>query len=138
MPAAPQFTIDFPPRAHFVSTARIFCGAVARHYGCDPADIEDLKIALSEACSSAISHAGRTSDEPVRLVATPDGGMLTFEVNGHRRRELEGRSDGDDTEQHMMALSAELIAALFPDAEFVDTPEGTFFRISVMTGSSLA
>lgn len=132
----PTFTIDFPPQAHFVSTARIFCGAVARHYGCDPADIEDLKIALSEACSSAISHHGSGSGEPVRLAATPEGGLLTFEVNGHRRGELEGSAATEnDTDRHMMALSAELIAALFPDAEFVDTQDGTFFRISVPTGA---
>ena len=135
----PTFTIDFPPQAHFVSTARIFCGAVARHYGCDPADVEDLKIALSEACSSAISHHGAGSDEPVRLAASPQDGLLTFEVNGHRRQELESSlpSEGD-TDRQMLALSAELIAALFPDAEFVDTPSGTFFRISVMTGASTA
>jgi anti-sigma regulatory factor (Ser/Thr protein kinase) len=132
----PTFTIDFPPQADFVSTARIFCGAVARHYGCDPADIEDLKIALSEACSSAISHSGTGSQEPVRLAATPQDGLLTFEVNGHRREELEDVSgDADDTGRQMLALSAELIAALFPDAEFVDTPNGTFFRISVTTGA---
>ena len=32
----------------------------------------------------------------------------------------------------MLALSAELISALFPDAEFIDTPDGTFFRLSVL------
>ncbi|HEX2053201.1 MAG TPA: ATP-binding protein [Actinomycetota bacterium] len=136
MAAAPVFSIDFPAEADYVSTARIFCGAVARHYGCDPADIEDLKIALSEACGSAISHA--RSQEPLRVQASPDGGLLTFEVNGHRRRELQNRAaaSAEDTDQHMLALSAELIAALFPDAEFVDTPEGTFFRISVLAGSA--
>ncbi len=129
-----MFSIEFPAEADHVSTARIFSAAVARHFGCDAADIEDLKIALSEACSSAISHAGRSAQQPVRLVASPSGGMLTFVVNGHRKRELEGRAASDfggETNQHMLALSAELIAALFPDAEFLDTPEGTFFRISV-------
>ena len=131
-----MFTIDFPAQADHVSTARIFCAAIARHYGCDAADIEDLKIALSEACSSAISHVGQRAREPLRLVALPKDGMLTFEVNGHRRQELEDRAAaGSDTDRQMLALSAELIAALFPDAEFLDTPDGTFFRISVPAGT---
>ena len=134
-----MFSIDFPAEADHVSTARIFSAAVARHFGCDASDIEDLKIALSEACSSAISHSGPGSHDPVRLVASPEGRLLTFEVNGHRRRQLKASEDagiGPDTNQQMMALSAELIAALFPDAEFIDRPEGTFFRISVPTGAA--
>lgn len=129
-----MFSIDFPAQAEHVSTARIFCAAVARHFGCDASDIEDLKIALSEACGSAISHGGAGGDRPVRLVASPGDGMLTFEVNGDRRQELENRAGADSmdtTGQQMLALSAELIAALFPDARFIDTPEGTFFKISV-------
>ena len=131
---AEMFSINFPAHADHVSTARIFCAAIARHYGCNAADIEDLKIALSEACSSAISHRARSAGEPLRLVASPGDGLLTFEVNGHRRQELETRAAlgaVGDTDQQMLALSAELIAALFPDAEFLDTPDGTFFRISV-------
>lgn len=128
------FSIEFPPNADHVSTARIFSAAVARHFGCDAADIEDLKIALSEACGSAISHTGRQGAEPVRLVASPADGFLTFEVNGHRRGEIQDTAVAGamgNTDQQMVALSAELIAALFPDADFIDTPEGTFFRISV-------
>jgi anti-sigma regulatory factor (Ser/Thr protein kinase) len=132
------FSIEFPPEAVHVSTARIFSAAVARHFGADPADIEDLKIALTEACGSAISHVNDGSAEPVRLAAVPGGGMLTFEVNGHRRGELL-RSDSPaaepTTEEQMIALSAELIGALFPDAEFIDKPEGTFFRLSVPAGA---
>jgi anti-sigma regulatory factor (Ser/Thr protein kinase) len=135
-----MFSIELPASAEHISTARIFAAAVARHFGCDAGDIEDLKIVLSEACGSAISHSGPGSDEPVKVRATPSPGALTFEINGHRRRELEksaasATSDGN-TEEQMLALSAELIAALFPDAEFLDTPEGTFFRLSVAAPSA--
>ena len=135
-----MFSIEFPANAVHVSTARIFSGAIARHFGADAADIEDLKIALTEACGSAISHARRRT-EPVRVAAVPGGGMLTFEVNGHRRAELlnRGSPDGEPntTEEHMIALSAELIGALFPEAEFIDKPEGTFFRLSVLADGAL-
>lgn len=141
-PNTSLFSIEFPPDANNVSTARIFSAAVARHFGADPADVDDLKIALTEACGSAISHSRGTGAEPIRVSAIPASGMLTFEVNGHRRAELMDRSasgDGEmDTEQQMLALSAELISALFPDAEFVDTPQGTFFRLSVMAERATA
>jgi anti-sigma regulatory factor (Ser/Thr protein kinase) len=129
------FSIELPAQAEHISTARIFAAAVARHFGCDAADIEDLKIALSEACGSAISHTGAAATEPVRVRASTAPGALIFEINGHRRRELEQSAAAaittDTTEEQMIALSAELISALFPDAEFLDTPEGTFFRLSV-------
>ena len=129
-----MFSISFPAEPVHVSTARIFSAAVARHYGADAADVEDLKIALTEACGSAISHARSRNSEPVRVAATPGAGMLTYEVNGHRRTELLNTPTSDheqSTEEQMIALSAELIGALFPDAEFIDKPEGTFFRLSV-------
>ena len=136
------FSIEFPPDAHHVSTARIFSAAVARHFGADPADIDDLKIALTEACGSAISHSRGARAQPIRVSASPASGMLTFEVNGHRRAELLDRratASGEmNTEEQILALSAELISALFPDAEFVDTPEGTFFRLSVLADRSTA
>lgn len=122
-----------------VSTARIFSAAVARHFGADAADIEDLKIALTEACGSAISHAKTGDSVQVRVAATPGAGTLTYEVNGHRRTELLNTSISGiegSTEQHMIALSAELIGALFPDAEFIDKPEGTFFRLSVLASGA--
>lgn len=136
------FSIEFPPDAHHVSTARIFSAAVARHFGADPADIDDLKIALTEACGSAISHSRGAAAQPIRVSASPASGMLTFEVNGHRRAELLDRSatgPGEmNTEEQILALSAELISALFPDAEFVDTPDGTFFRLSVLADRATA
>lgn len=136
------FSIEFPPDANNVSTARIFSAAVARHFGADPADIDDLKIALTEACGSAISHSRGSAAQPIRISAIPASGMLTFEVNGHRRAELLDRdaSGGGemDTGQQILALSAELISALFPDAEFVDTSQGTFFRLSVLADRATA
>lgn len=134
-----MFSISFPAEAVHVSTARIFSAAVARHFDADAADIEDLKIALTEACGSAISHARTGGSERVRVAATPGAGMLTYEVNGHRRTDLLNTPSGEieqSTEEHMIALSAELIGALFPDAEFIDKPEGTFFRLSVLASDA--
>lgn len=134
-----MFSISFPAEGVHVSTARIFSAAVARHFGADAADIEDLKIALTEACGSAISHAKTGGSEKVRVAATPSAGMLTYEVNGHRRTDLLNTPTGEieqSTEEHMIALSAELIGALFPDAEFIDKPEGTFFRLSVLASGA--
>jgi hypothetical protein len=133
------FSISLPAEPVHVSTARIFSAAVARHFGADAADIEDLKIALTEACGSAISHSRTGDSEPVRVAATPAEGMLIYEVNGHRRTDLLNTPSGEvgeSTEEQMIALSAELIGALFPDAEFIDKPEGTFFRLSVLASGA--
>jgi hypothetical protein len=40
------FLIEFPPEAHYVSTARLFAAGVARTYGADENTVEDLKVAV--------------------------------------------------------------------------------------------
>lgn len=63
---------------------RLFAGAVARHYGCGEATIDDLKLAMSEACN----HAGAAlveSGEPSSVTATMDEDRVHFNVRsgGH-------------------------------------------------------
>jgi hypothetical protein len=52
-----SFLIEFPPEAHYVSTARIFAAGVARTYGADEDMVEDLKIAVSEASLAPVTRS---------------------------------------------------------------------------------
>jgi serine/threonine-protein kinase RsbW len=117
---AEQFTLELPKDPAFVATARMFASSLARHFEMDEDVIEDLKLAVSEACTRALATLnGR--DEPIAVSASLDNGRLTFEV-----------SQGDPTkvaekptqEQLSAGLSLELITALFEDAELSADPAG--------------
>src|SRR4029078_3048451 len=79
--------LEVPARSDHLGTARAFAAAVARHYDVDAEVVDDLKIAISEACVDALADT-----DPVRVRAEDLGRSLRFEVVSPRR---EGGT-GDD------------------------------------------
>jgi serine/threonine-protein kinase RsbW len=76
-----DFTFAFPPQAGYVAMARIFAGAVARHFGCNDDVIDDVKVAISETVTNAVKAHGATgSDDHVQLVIQLIDDHLTFNV----------------------------------------------------------
>ena len=115
---ADRFTLELPPEPAYVGTARMFVSTLARHFEVSDEVIEDLKLAISEACSRALaSEAGLT------IRAWREDGRLRFEV-GQGDAEATGKGEVD------AALSLELIGALFEDAEIAPSPAGSVLRFS--------
>lgn len=103
------------PAAEHLGTARSFAAAVARHYDVAGEAVEDLKIAISEACVDAL-----VAGSPIRLRAEEVGNAVSFAV--------EAPEGGvTDEQQALDDLGAparlELIRSLFPDTS-VQTEEG--------------
>jgi serine/threonine-protein kinase RsbW len=129
--ASESFLLEFPPAAHYVSTARIFAAGVARTFGADEDLVEDLKVAISEACTSAIrARQDNAVDDPVRLSARRDVDLLSFEAENTgitpsgEGAELVMRSTGSTSEDIARRLSLETIRALFPSTEIVPNHQG--------------
>jgi anti-sigma regulatory factor (Ser/Thr protein kinase) len=141
-----RFSLEFTPSAEHVGTVRIFGGAIARHFGFHESDIEDLKIALTEACANALQHRAIDSDGSIQVRAEMGTEELSFEVEGARAGQPPIQVDseerwGQTSAEQALALGAELITTLFPDAQFVEGPSGTWLRFSVRPkglGDSLA
>jgi len=69
-----------PLPAH-VRTARLVGVAAARRAGLDDAFVDELRLALGEACSRAVGlHARHAPDEPVRVTISDDPGGLVVTV----------------------------------------------------------
>ncbi len=122
-----------------MSTVRIFGGAIARHFGFHETEIEDLKIALTEACANALQHRAVESDGSIRVRAEMGEEELFFEVEGVRGGqpplEIDEERRWEQTSgEQALALGAELITTLFPDAQFVDGPSGSLLRFSIKRG----
>jgi hypothetical protein len=118
------FTLDLPPLAEHLGTARSFAAAVARHYDVAGETVEDLKIAISEGCID-----GLVNGEPLHLRAEEVGRTVVFEVDA---------PEHDDRLPERLALDElgtpariELIRSLFPDASVVSPDGRRVIRFSV-------
>jgi hypothetical protein len=118
------FTLELPPLAEHLGTARSFAAAVARHYDVAGETVEDLKIAISEGCID-----GLVNGEPLHLRAEETGRAVVFEVDA---------PEHDDRLPERLALDElgtpariELIRSLFPDASVVSPDGRRVIRFSV-------
>lgn len=59
--------LRLPNRPEFVAVARLTVAAVACRMGFDVGDIEDIKVAVGEACTNAIEH-GVPVDESTEMI----------------------------------------------------------------------
>lgn len=51
-------TIQLPSKPEYVSIARLTASVIANQCGFDFDDIEDIKVAVGEACNNAVLHSG--------------------------------------------------------------------------------
>ena len=117
-----EYVLTLRPEPQFVGTARAFAAAIARHFQCDEDRVQDVKVAISEACSNAIkAHRSADVSDPVKLVVTPDSGRLWYEVEDRGHGFDESRPPGQpmtgDGELFEGGIGLMLIRSLFPDAE---------------------
>jgi serine/threonine-protein kinase RsbW len=126
-------SIELPADAAYVASTRIFGAALARQFGADEEAVEDLKLAISEACSSFI-RAG-AEDHPIRLeVLVADGG-LSFRISGIALPDLPTEDETPSTPGRFASqVGGEVIQALFTDAEIVPQEGGSQVRFSLPLG----
>src|SRR5690348_9955507 len=77
----PTVEVSFTALAAHVRTARLVALAVARRAGVDDALLDEVRLAVGEACSRAVTvHQGRSADAPVVMFLTDDKDRFTVEV----------------------------------------------------------
>jgi serine/threonine-protein kinase RsbW len=132
-----QFSLEFTSEPDFISTARLFAGAAARYYGCDEDAVQDVKIAVSEACTNAVkAHGNALISTPVRVLVRPSGDRVEFKIvdaGGGFQHEGNGGGQPVDAETLLESgIGLQIIQALFPDTEVAPNTEGgTTVRFSV-------
>jgi len=118
-PAAATVRLAFPPEPRLLGTVRLVVGIVARKAGMDDEGIEDLKVAVSEACAVAVgdlNRAGRPDLIELDLVETAD--RVGIEVRDRAptagRPEPLSAADGEiDIDDRQLGLA--LVGALVDD-----------------------
>ena len=124
--AAATIRLAFPPEPRLLGTVRLVVGIVARKAGMDDEAIEDLKVAVSEACAVAVgdlNRAGRPDLVELDLVEAPD--RLGIEVRdrapaaSRQPHAADGEIDLDDRQ-----LGLALVGALVDDLRIMDLEGG--------------
>jgi serine/threonine-protein kinase RsbW len=76
--------MSFTPLPAHVRTARLVATAVARRSGVDEALLDEVRLAVGEACSRAVeAHQEYCPGEPVRVALTGAGGRFEVVVTDH-------------------------------------------------------
>jgi len=57
MTTQPKVTVEVPAESEFVAVVRLAVSGVASRMGFTLEDIEDIKVAVSEACTNVVQHA---------------------------------------------------------------------------------
>lgn len=140
--------VTFTPLAAHVRTARLVATAVARRSGVAESLMDEVRLAVGEACSRAVeTHASQCPDEPVRVALSSQEGRFEIEVvtAGGPAAGLEpsGPAAGlvpKPADGNLMpaGFSLAVIAGLADDVQISETEAGTSVKMSWPLSGSLA
>jgi anti-sigma regulatory factor (Ser/Thr protein kinase) len=129
--------LTLPALPAHVRTARLVVVAAARRAGLDDSLVDELRLALGEACSRAVGlHAKHAPATPVRVLVADDATGLTITVSdegpaagpatGDLAGDLLAGAEGDETDDIVdpdVALA--VLSGLVDDIEINVTETGT-------------
>ncbi len=119
--------LEIPPRSPYVGVVRLVIAALARNAGLDEEAVDDLRIAVSEACANAVlSTEEAGSDEPVSVTWEETDGDLIIEISDHGAP-YHSSGDGALDSQGLssrLAMSMALLQSLVPRCEFAASETG--------------
>jgi len=116
----PTVELRFTPLPAHVRTARLVAASVSRRSGVDEALVDEIKLAVGEACARAVAlHAAHAPAEEVVVSLSDDEGTFTISVT-------DVGPSGDHEEPDLAAFAADESDA------GADLPSG--FQLTVIRG----
>jgi serine/threonine-protein kinase RsbW len=127
----PTVEVTFTPLPAHVRTARLVATAVARRSGVDEALLDEVRLAVGEACSRAVeAHRRHCPAEPVKIEMTDQGERFVVVVSDHAPTSgpASAGTNGHAVSDDAMADAV----ALVQGAEEAGIPAG--FGLAVISG----
>ena len=111
--------LTLPARAENIALVRHVIGALAESLALPPKTIEDIRLAVTEACTNVVRHAyrDRPDEGPLEIVVEPENDCLTVVVADRGRGILPNPSSEGP------GLGLPLIAALADALEIEHSPQ---------------
>ena len=83
--------VTFPPLPAHVRTARLVATAVARRSGMDESLLDEIRLAVGEACSRAVeAHRKHCPAQPIRVALCDDGERFEVVVTDAAPQDADG------------------------------------------------
>ncbi|MEU1040221.1 ATP-binding protein [Streptomyces sp. NPDC005551] len=139
--------LRFSALPEHVRTARLVAAAVARRAGVDEAVLDEVRLAVGEACTRAVGlHQSSGTSAPVRVSLIEDEKQFSIEVGdeapravpGDRLPGTRGASDEPDVETEEDEMGLAVISGLVDDFEVTAGENGGLIRMSWPTTPPVA
>ena len=141
----PTVEMTFTPLPAHVRTARLVATAVARRSGVPEALLDEVRLAVGEACSRAVEvHQEHCPAEPVRVALTGAGERFEVVVtntavgDGGKAWPLQPATDGPEPAALPAELGLAVIAGLADDVQVSRNGDGLSIRMSWPSGTPAA
>jgi anti-sigma regulatory factor (Ser/Thr protein kinase) len=124
--------VTFTPLPAHVRTARLVATAVARRSGVDETLLDEVRLAVGEACSRAVeAHRRHCPAEPVKIEMTDQGERFVVVVSDHAPTSTAAQAgaNGHQAGGHDASKGA---TAVVQDADEAAIPAG--FGLAVISG----
>jgi serine/threonine-protein kinase RsbW len=134
---ATRFAIDLPADPAYLSTVRLFASAIARHFGVGDEDVEDLKMAVTEACAAFLRYE-ETDRGSLHVEVAASSERLACEVTSADLSIPSTPASADTPTPRGVAagLGLDLLSSLFEDSEIVAGERSTIrFSVPLEAGS---
>ena len=130
--------IEIPPKSAYVGVVRLAIASLARAADFAEDTVEDLKIAVSEACANAVlSMEEARSSDPVSVSWLEVGDRIVIEVGD---RGVAHEAPGEDVDSQgfstRLVMSHALLTALVDEYQFVPRDSGGMVSRLIMTRPS--
>lgn len=120
----PAIEIAIPPRSVYVAVVRLAVASLARHAGLDEDRVDDLRIAVSEACTNAVlAHEEAGTQDEVVIRWADDNDRLVVDVQGMIEPPSEAMEDSHGFSTRSV-LSQALLDSLVDESQTL-TQDGT-------------
>jgi serine/threonine-protein kinase RsbW len=136
MPEMTTVEVSFTALPAHVRTARLVATAVARRSGVDEALLDEVRLAVGEACSRAVeAHRLHCPAEPVRIALTDSAGRFEVEVTdtgvAAAPDDVGAATAEPGGSPHLgHGLGLAVIAGLADDVQISESPAGVSIRMS--------
>jgi len=108
--------LRFSALPEHVRTARLVAAAVARRAGVDEAVLDEVRLAVGEACTRAVGlHQSAGLTAPVKVALIEEEKQFSIEVGDEAPSAAPGGASGGETEEDDMGLA--VISGLVDDVQ---------------------
>jgi serine/threonine-protein kinase RsbW len=123
-------TIKLPSKAEYVSIARLAASVISNTVGFDIEEIDDIKVAVGEACNNAVLH-GKSEDEVYEIAFKLSDEKIHIEVKDNGIGFDEDKYEEPDlTQLKGNGLGIYIMKSLMDEVDIVaNNNEGTTLKL---------